>query len=285
MEDIWSFGSQIFEDGLLWFAIKTVLVYISARIVIGIMKRILKKQEKFTEPKNMLILNYTQKTITTIIYVLVFISIFNSITPLQTIGKAALGATSILAVAVSLAAQETFSNYIAGFFIAIYHPFQVGDNISLPQENVSGIVSDITLRHTEIKTVSNSKILIPNSTMNTSILENRMYDQSSYTVYETVSVAYDSDLDEVKKVICDVLSKTDGILDRRSEEEKAEGKPIVNVQLTAFLDSALEIKFPITTESFSAYYAVAPGVREGILAGFARSNIEIPYNTVTVLKK
>lgn len=284
-EEIWSFGDSLFTGGLLSFVIFALIVVMIAKILTRLICRAVRRQENVVDAQNHLILRYIERTIVTVIYVVAAFSVMGRISPLQSLGKAALGATSILAVAVSLAAQETFGNYIAGFFIALYHPFKVGDNISLPEKAITGVVSDITLRHTTITTVENTKVMVPNSTMNSAVLENRAFGQDKFVRYEMIGVAYDSDISEVRRAICDVLESTEGILDDRTDEQKKRGKSIVPVQVNAFLDSAVEIKFPICTAGFSEYYAVAPVVREKILKTFAERGIEIPYPVTTVIMK
>ena len=282
---IWDFGSSLFTGGILSFVIFTIIVFVIAKVLVRLIRKTVKKQETIMDAQNHLILRYIEKTVITIIYVVAAFSIMGRISPLQSLGRAALGATSILAVAVSLAAQETFGNYIAGFFIALYHPFKVGDNISLPEEQITGVVSDITLRHTTITTVENTKVMVPNSTMNTTILENRQFGQEKFVRYELIGVAYDSDIVLVRKVILDILEHTEGYVDYRSEEEKKNGVPIASVVVNAFLDSAVEIKFPIQTTGFAEYYAVAPKIREQILVAFRENHIEIPYPVTTVIQK
>ncbi len=284
-ESIWDFGSSLFTGGLLSSAIFAAVLIIAAKIISSLIKRAVHRQETKVDVQNRLILRYIEKTIVTIIYVMVVFSILGRISPLQSIGKAALGATSILAVAVSLAAQETFGNYIAGFFIALYHPFKVGDNISLPEKAITGAVSDITLRHTEITTVENTRVMIPNSIMNSAILENRAFGQDKFVRYELIGVAYDSDIELVRHTICEILESTEGIIDIRTEEEKQNGVPIAAVQVNGFQDSAIEIKFPIRTADFGEYYAVSPVVREKILIAFRERHIEIPYPIRTVIQK
>ena len=62
----------------------------------------------------------------------------------------------ILAAIIGFAAQDALSNLVAGFFIVIFKPFRVGDYIKLDKER-SGIVDDITLRHTVINNFENGE--------------------------------------------------------------------------------------------------------------------------------
>ena len=280
-QGIWTFGNNLFQNGLFLFLIHAGLIFLAAKIVVHLLRRGLEHQSRREDTSNQLILQYLAKTIKTIVYILCAFSVLSDIIPLKGLGNLAVGSASILAVAVSLAAQETFGNYIAGFFVALYHPFKVGDNISLPEKNIAGTVTGISLRHTTLTTVENTQIMIPNSMMNSCILENRTFGQTDYTHYELIGVAYDSDIDAVKEAICHVLANTPGIIDGRTDKSE----PFVPVQVNAFQDSAIEIKFPIHVESFGAYFTVAPIVRECILKEFNQRGIEIPYPIVTVERK
>ena len=57
-------------------------------------------------------------------------------------------------VIVGFAAKDAISNLIAGLFIVLFRPFRIGDYIKLENES-TGIVDDITLRHTVINTFEN----------------------------------------------------------------------------------------------------------------------------------
>jgi len=80
--------------------------------------------------------------------VVAFTIILKQVKPLSSLGNTILGATSIIAIAVGIAAQTTFGNYIAGFFLAIHQPFKVGDIIFIKERGLSGIVKEINFRHT-----------------------------------------------------------------------------------------------------------------------------------------
>lgn len=61
----------------------------------------------------------------------------------------------------SLAAQSTAANLFGGFEIILDKPFDVGDRITTP--SVDGVVEDITMRSTRIRTVADTVVIIPNS--------------------------------------------------------------------------------------------------------------------------
>lgn len=77
---------------------------------------------------------------------------------------AALTALGIGGIAVSLGFQDTISNLIGGLQVSVLKVIQPGDNISVGSSN--GIVTDITWRHTKIKSAKGEVTIIPNSAIN-----------------------------------------------------------------------------------------------------------------------
>ncbi len=80
-----------------------------------------------------------------------------------------LASSGIVFTVVGLSAQAVLSNIISGFFLDFFQTIHIGEKISV--SGISGVVEDITLRHTVLKTVDNKIILIPNSTINSAIIE------------------------------------------------------------------------------------------------------------------
>jgi len=64
--------------------------------------------------------------------------------------------------ALGFALKDLLSNIVAGAMILLYHPFNIGDNISVAGQ--SGIVASISLRYTEL-TTDGQRILVPNQSI------------------------------------------------------------------------------------------------------------------------
>lgn len=276
-------GEAVFTGGLIVFLIRAAFIILFAWLINKGLQRAIRHIKRRSDTNDML-LAYTSKIIAAIIYTIAAFSILSGIVPLQGFGTALLGATSVISVIIGLAAQETFGNFIAGFFLAFSQPFSVGDLITLPEKGITGTVQEITFRHTVLQTIENSVMIIPNSLMNTAVLENKVFGQTSYTRFIKLSVAYDSDIDLVKKVITKVVMATPGIIDTRSEEEKKAGAEPIHVRLSEFKDSGIEITFPVTAKNLGDNYMASSAIREGLLKEFRANGIVIPYQTVQILK-
>ncbi|WP_298665607.1 mechanosensitive ion channel family protein [uncultured Solobacterium sp.] len=279
---VFLFGNTIFENGILGFLITFLITVVIAKIFTTILEKLvdhaMKKDARASMP-----FKYLLKIIRTVIYVIAVFAILMNVKPLQSISTAILGATSVMTVVVGLAAQETFGNFIAGFFIVIYQPFHVGDMVNLPEKNISGTVIEITFRHTILNTIENTKIIVPNSTMNSAIVEDKAFGQKTYIRYLFLSVAYNTDIDKLERVITDVVINTDGVIDTRSVEAQEKNLPI-NITVNEFLDSGIQIRFPFTTKSLAKSVETASKIRKSLLVAFRENEIEIPYQKIQIIK-
>ena len=188
------------------------------------------------------------------------------------------------AVVLGLAAQESFGNLISGMLIAVFHPFQVGDRVHLINNDLTGFVEDITLRHTVIRTLTNSRIIIPNSEMSKEKIENADYGDSTASSFLDVSVAYESNLELAMEVMAKVIGEHPLYCDVRTAEEKEQGVPKVKVFVREFGDSGIMLRANMWTKTANENFEACSDARLAIKKAFDEKGIEIPYNKVVVLK-
>ena len=131
------------------------------------------------------------------------------------LGQLGIQTTSFIAIlgaaglAIGLALQGSLSNFAAGFLMIMFRPFKVGDFIE--GAGVAGVVEEISIFTTTMKTGDNKTIIIPNSSLsggniiNYSTKETRRVDL-------TVGVSYDADLSQVKTVLESLIAAEDRIL-------------------------------------------------------------------------
>ena len=72
-------------------------------------------------------------------------------------------ALGIGGIAVSLGFQDTISNFFGGLQLTLMRIVEPGDNIRVGSD--SGVVKDVTWRHTTIRSQTGEKIVIPNSVL------------------------------------------------------------------------------------------------------------------------
>lgn len=73
-------------------------------------------------------------------------------------------------LALAMAAQDSVSNIFGGFTIFTDHPFTIGERICIG--GYDGIVSEIGMRSFRLRTLNGTEVVIPNSQVTSSIIEN-----------------------------------------------------------------------------------------------------------------
>lgn len=103
----------------------------------------------------------------TFIWILAFILYAHLIPELQSLGTAMLAGVSVASILIGIAAQSTLGNLIAGLSLLIYRPFRIGDSVRLtvPAGVETGMIEDLNLGYTIIRTGDNNLIVVPNSVM------------------------------------------------------------------------------------------------------------------------
>ncbi len=201
---------------------------------------------------------------------------------LSSVARTILAGSGIFALAISLSAQESLNNIISGLFISLFKPFEVGDRVTLVNSKLTGTIEDITLRHTIIKTFTNTRVVMPNSTINKEIVENSNLIDSRASAYVDISVAYESDIDKAKEIMAEVIGSHRYYLDVRTAEEK-ELVPKVKVYVRELGDSGIYLRASMWTKTVNENFDACSDVRLDIKKAFDAAGIEIPYTKYTIL--
>ena len=116
---------------------------------------------------------------------------------------------------ITLGAQDAIADAIAGVIILVDRPFRVGDRIEIQGAGTWGDVVDIGLRSTRIQTRDNRVIIVPNSVVGNNQVMNYSYPDPRIRSETDLCVGYDSNIEEVRNLIIDTISRVDGVLDYR----------------------------------------------------------------------
>jgi small-conductance mechanosensitive channel len=126
--------------------------------------------------------------------------------------NALIAALGVGGLAISLAAQDTLSNVIAGVMIMIDQPFRVGDRIEIQGLGTWGDVIDIGLRTTRIRTRDNRLVIVPNNRISTDQIVNYTYPDPQYRIQIEIGVGYGQDIEKVRQIIIDTVRQVRGVL-------------------------------------------------------------------------
>lgn len=144
------------------------------------------------------------------------ILIFTFTSSLECIGVQTISIITMIGaagLAIALALQNSLSNFASGLLLIIFGPLRVGEYVDLG--GIRGTINQIQIFTTTLLTSDNKTIIIPNSKIivNNIINYSRAKDRR---VDISINVAYNSDIDIVKKLLKDVI-----VSDKRIIRDKA----------------------------------------------------------------
>lgn len=174
------------------------------------------------------------------------------------------------AAAVALALKDRLSDIASGIVILFSKPFVTGDFIEFGSH--SGYVQKIDVMHTDILTLDGTNVIVPNSVISNSELNN-------YTAHPIVRVTvnvpipYEVKIDEVKEILYSVIKSTELTVTDESH------KPVV--RLEKFGESSLDFTVRVFCD-FKDYWTVYYDLTEHIKAALDENGISIPFNQLDV---
>jgi len=171
---------------------------------------------------------------------------------------AALGA---IAFGGSLALQGPLSNYGAGLSIILSRPFVVGNTLTV--RGVSGIVEEVRMAATILRTEDGEEITIPNKKLVGEILLNSF---DNRIIETTIGISYADDPGAAIQVMRDTLAKIDDVTK----------EPAPQIGIDDFGDSSIDIglRYWVPTER---YFQVKYRANQAIYAALEQASITIPF--------
>ena len=277
--EINNIGKNTFlRAGIIETIINALLVLLSAFVISKILRKLILKHYKGNPKMILKIKNF-------IVYAFAIYGILNQSTAFSEIMRILLASTGVVTLAVSLAAQDAVGNFVNGLMIIFFKPFKIGDLIRIESENISGTVEDIALRHTVVKTFENTRVIIPNSTMNSTVLENISLTNEQKANFLELDISYESDVDRAMSIISEEAAKHPNFLDIRTPNEIENGVPAVVVRITGFLDNSVHLRATLYSKNNSEGFAMLCDLRYTIKKRFDEENIEFPYPHRTIILK
>lgn len=207
-----------------------------------------------------------------IVYVIGFIFI------LQTFGVAIAPLVTALGVggiAVALALQPTLSNLFSGLQLIASGKINIGDFVQL-ETGQKGFIRDITWRNTTIQTAQNNVIILPNSKMADSIIENFFLNDRKITFNVLTGVGYESDLEKVEKVSIEVARE---ILAKHHGGIK-EFEPFV--RFYNFGNSSIDLKIFLQVMEYADQFMITSEFIKALHMRYIKEGINIPFPIRTV---
>ncbi|CUH38802.1 Small-conductance mechanosensitive channel [Jannaschia seosinensis] len=182
--------------------------------------------------------------------------------------------TSLVAIigaaglAIGLALQGTLSNVAAGVMLIFFRPIKVGDFVQINSE--LGTVKSINLNFTELASIGNVQIIIPNS----QVWGNTINNYSGYDTRQAewvFGVSYDADLALVEKVIRDTITSDPRFL--------ADSEPTVKVDALNASSVDFLVRAWVPRPEFFGYWK---DMNREVKIALDAAGVEIPFPQRTV---
>ena len=251
------------------YVIKIIIAIALYIIASKILKKITNVIQASLDKKNVdqiashFILNIIKYGILTFI----IISIITQLKIVEVTSIAALVASA--GVGISLAMQGALSNFAGGVLLLILRPFRKGDYILIPGANVEGVVEEIEIYYTTVRTILGETVKIPNSQLtNNSVVNRKGSDYKALVV--NVNISYKADVEKAKIVLNEIII-----------EEPNVSKESISVFVDELGESCIKMG-AFMMVPVSEYLSIKRRVNEAIIYSFRQEGIEIPYNQLDV---
>ncbi|PTD94627.1 mechanosensitive ion channel protein [archaeon SCG-AAA382B04] len=251
---------------LVYFLVSFLVTYlVGTKVVIPIIDRVLGKydlEEHARKPLNKII---------KILVVFIAISIAfgfagygNFLTSLATIGAAA-------TLAIGFALQDIIKNFVSGIFIFVERPFEIGDWIEWDEHK--GIVEDISLRVSRVRTFDNEMLTVPNFQLTNGVIKNPVA-KDKLRVKFVFGISYEDDIEKATEIITEEAKKDNKILNQ----------PEPVVRLSELADSFIGLKsmFWIKNPSRSDFMKIKSDYIKNVKQRFDQEDIEIPFPQIDI---
>ncbi len=262
MEQItWKIGAStvslrtLIEGALTAGAMLIVTLWISAAIE----ARLLKSAEGSDLSLRKALSNATRALLMFLGLIFALSAVGIDLTALSVLGGA-------VGVGIGFGLQKLAANYVSGFVILAERSMRIGDNVKV--DNFEGRITDITTRYTVIRSATGRESIVPNEMLITSRVENLSLADPKVWQSTVVSVAYDSDVDLVRRLLVDAAQSQGRVLK----------DPSPSAALSAFGADGLEFTLGYwIADPQNGQLNARSEVNLAILRALREHGVQIPY--------
>ncbi|MBR4549328.1 MAG: mechanosensitive ion channel [Oscillospiraceae bacterium] len=243
-------------------ALVTLLICIIAiKIITNIVNRLLERSPRLDATLR----HYISSGVRTLLWILAVIIVANAL-GINTTSLVAL--VSVAGLALSLSVQNVMSNLFSGITLLIAKPFSSGDFVEVAGK--TGIVKAVGLFYTQLDTLDNIAVSIPNSDVTAGTVNN--YSREPLRrVDRTFTASYECPTEDVKAAIASAISKDERIL----------SDPAPFVRLLEYKGSTVEYVVRVWCKN-ADYWDVYFNLNENVREAFAEKGVKFSYEHVNV---
>ena len=245
--------------------ISAVVIFVICLIVIKILSSVSEKMLSKSTKLDGTLRGFVQSAIKIVLWILAAIIVANAL-GINTSSLVAL--VSVVGLALSLSVQNILSNLFSGLTLLVTKPFAAGDFVELAGK--TGIVKTVGLFYTQLDTLDNVAVSLPNGDVTASSVYNYTREPRR-RVDMYFSAAYDEPTEKVKAAIMDAIQQDARIL----------SDPAPFVRLFEYKGSAISYVVRVWCSN-ADYWDVYFDLNENVRESFQRNGVAMSYEHVNV---
>ncbi len=254
-------GTPVTLAQILWFVTALILGYVVIKLVISAVRHAMLRAGA---PE--LVAGLVANLVKVIGYVIVVLAALPLIgVDTSTVG---LGLSAIMAFVIGFGLQDTWANMAAGIWLATMRPFSKGDFIDVA--GYSGVVEEVGIMSTRLKTFDNAVITIPNRSVWGSPMTNYTKEPVR-RVTLSVGVAYGTDLNKAISTLLEIARGNESVLK----------DPAPQAVVTELADSSINLQLRAWVRK-EDYGKVRSELIKAVYEGLTGAGIEIPFPQLDV---
>ena len=220
-------------------------------------------------------LRYLRYVVRILLSVFILAGALRNVPGMNTVFTSLLAGSGIVAVTVGLASQQAIGNIVSGAMLLMFRPFKVGDTVRYLSNDITGVIEEIGLRHTTIRTVENKRLFVPNNLMNSNVVENFSAENPAVSFCLEITIPYGTDTAKAMALMSEAVGGHPNFTDRRSEEEKAAGKPPAQVRIQSLSGSSVKLHTWVWAKDNAAAVQLKSDLLLAVKISFQREDIEM----------
>ncbi|ODN67361.1 mechanosensitive ion channel family protein [Methylophaga muralis] len=189
---------SVIGDILLNIFFAAVIVIVGRTLVSWLVK--LSRKVMVRANMDPILINFCSSIISVLLLLFVLIAALDRLGVNTTSMIAVLGAAGL---AVGLALKDSLQNFAAGVMLILYRPFKIGNFVEV--SGVLGIVEQITIFNTVMRTPDNREIIVPNGKIYSNTITN-FSARDTRRIDMVFGIGYDDDLLKAKQIMTDIVT-------------------------------------------------------------------------------
>ena len=261
MEDFTAFlGSAALSS-----VISALLILVVCVVVIKILSSATGKLLARSKKLDGTLQGFIQSAVKIVLWVVAVILVANAL-GINTSSLVAL--VSVVGLALSLSVQNILANLFSGLTLLVTKPFSAGDYVEVAGK--AGIVKTVGLFYTQLDTLDNVAISLPNSDVTASSINN--YNREPMRRVDMVfNASYDDDTQTVRSAILEAIG----------QDSRIAADPAPFVRLSAYNASSIAYVVRVWCQK-ADYWNVYFDLNENVRESFKRNGVHMTYEHVNV---